>query len=125
MINKNVDFAKAYYEAMGNKDLGGIEKYLHPAVELISPLAHIHGKDAVLTASKGFMAIFDTLTIESACGEGDHVFLAITLDCPAPIGMFRTAVFLTFKEGLIVRSELFYDSLPLIAKRDEIFQKPS
>jgi hypothetical protein len=49
------------------------------------------------------------------------VMLAYDLDCPAPIGLFRGAVLLTFQEGLIMRYELFYDARPFEKKKDEIF----
>lgn len=35
---------------MNNKDLSVMEKYLHPEVRLISPLADITGKSAVLNS---------------------------------------------------------------------------
>ncbi|MBI3260138.1 MAG: nuclear transport factor 2 family protein, partial [Ignavibacteriae bacterium] len=113
--------AVAYYQAMNNKDLSIMEKYLHLEVRLISPLADITGKAAVLNSIKHFLAIFNTLTIRAKLGAGDQVMLAYDLDCPAPIGLYRGAVLLTFQEGLIIRYELFYDARPLEKKKDEIF----
>ena len=121
MSEKNVDAAGAYYQAMGNKDLATLEKYLHPEVRLIGPLAELTGKDAVLNSVKHFFPIFDKLTVRAQCGNGDQVMLAYDLDCPAPIGLFRGAVLLTFQEGLITRYELFYDARPFEKKKDEIF----
>ncbi|MEI8364801.1 MAG: nuclear transport factor 2 family protein [Parachlamydiaceae bacterium] len=46
MSEKNVTSAVAYYQAMNNKDLSVIEKYLHPKVRFIGPMAEITGKDA-------------------------------------------------------------------------------
>ncbi len=122
MMN-NRDVALAYYHAMGKKDLGGIAPYLDPAVTLMSPLGTLEGKDAVLTASKGFTDLFTSLTIRTVSSDGDHVFLAVDLDCPEPIGLFRTVVLLTCKNGLITRSELFYDARPLERMADGIFKK--
>ena len=123
MSNKNLASAVAYYQAMNNKDLSAIEKYLHPEVRLISPLADITGKDAVLNSVKHFLAIFNKLTIRAQCGGGDQVMLAYDLDCPPPIGLYRGAVLLTFQEGLIIGYELFYDARPIEKKRDEIFAR--
>lgn len=121
MSEKNVASAVAYYQAMNNKDLSIIEKYLHPEVRLIGPMADITGKDAVLNSIKHFLPNFDKLTIRAQAGNGDQVMLAYYLDCPAPIGLFRGAVLLNFQEGLIIRYELFYDARPFEKKRDEIF----
>jgi hypothetical protein len=121
MSEKNVTSAIAYYQAMNNKDLSIIKKYLHPEVRLISPLADVTGKDAVLNSVKHFLDVFKKLTIRAQCSNGDQVMLAYDLDCPAPIGLFRGAVLLTFQEGLIIRYELFYDARPFEEKKDEIF----
>lgn len=121
MSEKNVASAVAYYQAMNKKDLSVIQKYLHPEVRLISPLANVTGKDAVFNSVKHFLAVFKKLTIRAQCGNGDQVMLAYDLDCPAPIGLFRGAVLLTFQEGLIIRYELFYDARPFEEKKDEIF----
>lgn len=121
MSEKNVASAVAYYQAMNNKDLSVIEKYLHPEVRLISPMADITGKDAVLSSVKNFLEVFNKLTVRAQCGNKDQVMLAYDLDCPAPIGLFRGAVLLTFQNGLIIRYELFYDARPFEKKKDEIF----
>jgi hypothetical protein len=121
MSEKNVASAVAYYQAMNAKDLSVIERYLHPEVRLISPLADITGKDAVLNSVKHFLAVFNKLTIRAHCGNGDQVMLAYDLDCPAPFGLVRGAVLLNFQEGLVIRYELFYDARPFEKKKDEIF----
>jgi len=120
----NVTIAEAYYQAMSDKDLSIIKKYLHPEVQLKSPLAEITGKDAVLNSVKNFLDLFNKLTVRAQCGShGDQVMLAYDLDCPAPFGLIRGAVLLTFQEGLIIRYELFYDARPFETKKDEIFTK--
>jgi len=121
MSEKNVAFAVAYYQAMNNKDLSVIEKYLHPDVRLISPMADVRGKDAVFNSVKNFLTVFDKLTIRAQCGNGDQVMLAYDLDCPVPTGLVRGAVLLTFQNGLIIRYELFYDARPFEKKKNEIF----
>lgn len=123
MSEKNLASAVAYYQAMNNKDLSIMEKYLHPEVRLISPLADITGKDAVLNSVKHFLAIFNKLTIRAQFGNNDQAMLAYDLDCPAPIGLYRGAVLLTFQEGLIIRYELFYDASPIEKMKNEIFSK--
>ena len=74
---------------MNDKDLSIIEKYLHPEVRLISPLADLKGKDIVFNSIKLFLAVFNKLTIRAHCGNKDQVMLAYDLDCPAPVGLIE------------------------------------
>ena len=121
MNEKNLNSAISYYQAMNDKDLSIIEKYLHPEVHMMSPLAQVHGKEAVLNAVKHFLPVFTRLMIRAKCSREDQVMLAYDLDCPPPFGLIRGAVLLTFSEGLILRYELFYDARPFVQKKDEIF----
>ncbi len=112
MSEKNIAIAITYYQAMNNKDLSTLEKYLHPEVRLIGPLADIKGKDAVLNSVKHLIGFFNKLTIRAQFGAEDRVMLAYDIDFPAPIGVSRAAVLLTFQDGLIIRYELFFDARP-------------
>lgn len=112
MSEKNIATALAYYQAMNNKDLSALEKYLHSEVQLIGPLAEITGKEAVLGAVKHLLTAFNKLTIRTQFSAGEQVMLVYDIDFPAPIGVSRAAVLLTFQEGLIIRYELFFDARP-------------
>jgi hypothetical protein len=112
MSKKNIAIAVAYYQAMNKKDLSAMEKYLHPEVRLIGPLADITGKDAVLDSVKHLIAFFNKLTIRAQFGAEDRVMLAYDINFPAPIGISRAAVLLTFQDDLIIRYELFFDARP-------------
>jgi SnoaL-like protein len=116
MSEKNIDSAVAYYQAMNKKDLSVMEKYLHPEVHLIGPLADIRGKDVVLNSVKHLLAAFNKLTIRAQFGAEDRVMLAYDIEFPAPIGISRAAVLLTFQEDLIIRYELFFDARPFEKK---------
>lgn len=120
-MKNNVAIAMAYYRAMNDKNLASISQYLHSDVHFVGPMAEFTGKEAVLESAKGFVGIFKTLTIRASFGSENQAMLVLDLDCPAPIGIFRTASLLTIKDGLIVRIELFYDARPLEKKRDDIF----
>ncbi|MCE5318548.1 MAG: nuclear transport factor 2 family protein [Parachlamydia sp.] len=121
MSENNVVAALAYYQAVNEKDLSKAEKYLHPEIHLIGPMAELRGKEAVRNSIKGFMMLFEKQNMRAKFGSGDQVMLAFDLLCPAPIGLLRGAALMNFKDGLIVRQELFYDSKPVQMKKDEIF----
>ncbi len=108
----NVAIAEAYYTAMSQKNIAGLEKYLHPEVHFIGPIQETMGKALFLEGVKRFVSSFKTLTIRATCGARNQVMLAYDVDFPDPIGSCRTASLLTFQEGLIIKIELFFDARP-------------
>ena len=120
---RNVTTAEAYYEAMNNKDLAGVARHLHPDVRFVGPMADLVGKEAVLEAAKRFVTLIKSLRVRAKFGSDDTAMLAYDVDFGEPIGICRTAVLMTFKQGLIASIELFYDARPFEKnlKKDAIF----
>lgn len=113
MMNKtNEDTAEAYYITMGEKNLEGMEKYLHPHVEFISPFAKHKGKEAVLEAAKKFMSLFQTLTIRAKFGSNEQAVMVYDVGLSSPIRNIPTASLMTFQDGRIEKIELFFDARP-------------
>lgn len=107
--------AESYYKAMGEKNLEGVEKYLHPDVTFIAPLAQTQGKQEFLEATKGFMEMFSKTIIRAKFGSEEQQQAVVIYDIqfPNPIGNLKSAAYLTFQEGLIKKIELFYDARTL------------
>ena len=118
----NRDIAEAYYTAMSQKDLPAIEKYLHPDVVLLSPLAEVVGKGSVATSIKNFMAFFESLEIKLTFGSEDHAVVVYEVDF-SNIGKIRSVALMSFKKGLISHIELFYDARPFEEKKADIFKQ--
>ncbi|MCX7122943.1 MAG: nuclear transport factor 2 family protein [Gammaproteobacteria bacterium] len=123
MSDKNLNAALAYYQAMNDKNLDGVAKYLHPEVTLLSPLAEVLGKEAALQAAKGFCAFMKKITIRAQFSAQDQVMLAFDIDFPAPIGVVRSAVLMSFKDDLIYCNEMFYDPRALESNKGQIFRQ--
>ena len=121
MSQNNADIGEAYYKAMEAKDMTCLEKYLHPDVIFIGPLAEVKGKDGVLAAAKGFSSFLKKITMRSKFSSETQAMLAYDMDCSEPIGGFRAATLMTFQKGLITKLELFYDARPFEKKKEEIF----
>lgn len=119
MKKNNAALAKAYYTAMGEKDISSIEKYLHPDVQFTGPLSSMEGKEAILEANKNFMSFFKTLKIRSAFGSEDQA--VVIYDVESPVGCFPGASLMTFEEGQVIKIELIYDARPYVQKKEEIF----
>jgi hypothetical protein len=109
MKKSAVTLAEEYYKLVGEKNLEGIKNYLHPDVELIGPVGNLKGKDAVIKATGDYMNLFESLTIRSKFGTGDQAMIVYEADIPGIAKGFPAAVLLSFRDGLIVKSELFYD----------------
>jgi hypothetical protein len=120
MNQNNVAIAKAFYTAFGEKNVADMEKYLHPDIQLITPLSKLQGKEAYLEAAKNFMAFFNVLTIRATLGEGNQAVVVYDLNCPGSIGKVPAAALITFQEGLITRNELFHDTSPWNKIKDEL-----
>jgi putative addiction module killer protein len=119
----NLTVALAYYQAMNDKNLTEVAKYLHLEVTLLSPLAKVLGKEAALQAATGFCSFIKKITIRAQFSSQDQVMLAFDIDFPAPIGVVRSAVLMSFKDNLIHRNEVFYDPRALESNQGKIFAK--
>ncbi|MBX7067429.1 MAG: nuclear transport factor 2 family protein [Parachlamydiales bacterium] len=118
---ENVMRAEGYYKLVGKKDVEGIKKYLHPDVEFYGPLATLKGKEAVIQATSGFMNAFESLVIRTKFGSGEQAMIVYDTDIPGIAKSFPGASLLTFRDGLIVKIELFYDASRFAEKKKEIF----
>lgn len=100
----------AYYRALGEKNMEGVKRCLHPEVQFTDPQETVIGREAVLKAAEGFTGIFKTLTIRAKFGSEDQAMIVYDVEFPGVAKKLQAASLLTFKEGLISKIELFYDS---------------
>jgi len=123
LTERNVASAEAYYKAMNDKDLAAVGAHLHPDVRFVGPMADMNGKDAVLEAAKRFATLTKSIKVRAKFGSDDKAMLTYDVDFGEPIGICRTAVLMTFQDGLIGRIELFYDARPFEKnlRKDAIF----
>ena len=118
----NLGLAESYYNAMLAKDFDKMASYLHDNVHFIGPLAAMKGKDNVVAAAKNFGGMLQDIQIRSRFASHNQIMFAYDMVVPAPIGKFRAAVLMEFKDRLISKIELFYDASPFQEKKSEIFE---
>jgi len=116
-----IDQAEQYYQLIGEKNIEGIKKFLHPDVKFFSPMANLQGKDAVIEATSNFTQMFSLLKIRTKFGSDNQAMIIYDIDIPGMIENFPGASLLKFDDGLIVRIELFYDASYFIERKEEIF----
>lgn len=117
MEKNHLSRAAEYYTLVGEKNAEGIQKYLHPHVEFCSPLATLKGKEAVIEATSNFMNAFKSLTIRAKFAEGDQAMIVYDLDIPWMPKSFPGVSLLSFRDGMIVKIELFFDGRPFVEKK--------
>ena len=116
MINNNMALAKAFYTAMGEKNIAYIGEHVHHKVEFISPLGNTLGKDAYLKSAEHFLTLLQSLKIRTICGDDEHIIVVYDVHFHGPVGTVPTASLMLFRDGLIARIELFYDARPFEKK---------
>lgn len=121
MSEKNINLVVAYYQALTEKNFSAVEKLLHPNIRLLSPLAEVIGKEAVLNSAKQFADFFKEITIRARFGANEQVMLAYNIECPAPVNTLRAAVLITIEDDLIRCIELFYDTRLIAQYKEQIF----
>ena len=109
--DNHLTIAQAYYTAMAEKNSSNIEAYLHPEVHLVGPYGEKVGKEMVFDSAKKFMHMFKAINIRAVCASDDQVMLAYDLlEFNQPGTILRAASLMTFKDSLIIKNELFFDT---------------
>jgi ketosteroid isomerase-like protein len=119
MNERNVASAIAYYKAMNDKDVPGMGRHLHPDVQLVSPMEHLTGKAAVLEAAKKLSTHIQGIRMHAKFGSEEQAMVSYDMNFAEPVGVCRAAALMTFKDGLIARNELFFDTRPFEKKDDK------
>jgi len=116
MTENNVTSAVSYYKAMADKDLTGMARHLHPDVRLVTPMEELTGKETVLEAAKRLLPLINSIKVHAKFGSEDQAMLTYDMGFAESIGGCRAAALMTFKDGLIVRNEIFFDARPFDKK---------
>ena len=112
----NLKTAEDYYAAMLVKDFDKMASFLNDEVHFISPLAEMQGKEAVVSSAKNLSQILDKIQIRSKFASGDQIMMAYDFLFPTLDVSLRSAVLMEFKNGQIIKIELFFDSKPFEQK---------
>ena len=101
-----------YLEGWNRKDAGAFAAVLAPDVRFKGPLAQTEGRDPFLAAVTRMFPSVEKLELRALFVEDDRALAVYDFICAPPIGCLRTAEMIGLRDGLIVSSELFFDSAP-------------
>ena len=109
MNQPNLATAEAYYSAMMSGDYEKIGSYLHKDVRYSDPRWPLTGKDQVWPIAKSFSDAVNELKTVGKFSTNDQVMLVHDVIFHGSEKPLRTAVLMTFDEGLIKQIELVAD----------------
>lgn len=117
METSHVTLAEEYYKLVGEKNIEKIQNYLHPDVEFYSPVSTLKGKKAVIESTRNFMNVIQSLTIRAKFDGKDQAMIVYDVNIPRIAKEFPGASLLNFRDGLIIRIQLFFDGSPFVEKK--------
>ena len=125
MTASNVATAEAYYSCMKSGDYEKLGSYLHDNVKYLDPNWPLTGKDQVWPIAKSFATAVAQLKPVAKFNKDDQVMLVHDVKFHKADKPLRTAVLMTFSEGLIKEIELISDISQHMDVCKEIFTYPS
>ncbi len=109
-VKSNLEIAETYYESMLKQEFETMAQCLHTDVCLFSPAQELSGKENVVQAAKELSQICTNIDIRSKFSHQNQVMLAYDFTFPNPTGQLLAAALITFKDNLIAKIELFFDT---------------
>lgn len=106
--------AKAYFDAMADRN---VEKILALSAENVvckSPLGTLNGQAQFRGFQEGFAKMIEKLTLVAAFGEGEQAAIVYTADT-LPVKNAMVVEYLVVKDGKIVSTDVVYDGTPFAA----------
>jgi len=73
---------------------------------------HCRVYDKLTTKRKKLTKFIKSIEVHAVFSSEDQAMLTYNMDFGEPIGVCRVAASMTFKDGLIVRNEIFFDTRP-------------
>jgi ketosteroid isomerase-like protein len=114
-MNTQADRAQAYLDAWKQQDVAKMLVMLHPQVTFKGPMAETVGRDAFINAVRGMIPMLKDVVVRHLMVDGDQAIAVYDFICAAPVGVCRTAELISFADGLIRSSEVFFDARPFEA----------
>ncbi|HEY9753868.1 MAG TPA: nuclear transport factor 2 family protein [Oculatellaceae cyanobacterium] len=113
MSNEAVKIARAFFEAMANKDIDGVMDLIAREIGCESPNGHVEGAVAYRELHACFAPMIEKLTLESIFGDDREALLVYRADTTTVKNAY-VADHLIVKNGKIVSDRVIYDRTPFM-----------
>ena len=101
-----------YLEGWKTKDANAIAACVHPEVTFTGPMSTSQGRDAFVAGAARMFPMLREHRVRSILTNRDQAMFVYDFVCIEPIGVCRTAEFVTLQDGLIGSVEIFFDARP-------------
>lgn len=122
MNNSPETVARAYIEAISNKDLARVEALIDPAIHFIGPARTLSGAGELLEALRRLGAIHVRNEIKRVFHDGDEVCVIYDFVTDV-VGAVPTVEWVRIAGGRIRAVNLYYDQVPWLAVREELARR--
>lgn len=114
--------ARAYLDAVGDKDLATVRSLLAPDISFVGPVMTIAGVDDVVEALRRIGAIHVRNDVQRVFVDGDEVCVIYDFVTDT-VGSVPTIEWLRIVDGRIASVKLYYDQLPWQTLRKELAER--
>jgi hypothetical protein len=124
MSQSGMQLAKAYIEAVGNKEFAKLPEFLHKDVEFTSPgLATLQGAQDYMAALKRLGVILLRNDVKKTFAGGDEVCIIYNFVTDTPVGAVPSVEWLGIEDGKIKSVRLIFHSLRWPEVREEVMRR--
>ena len=109
-MTDNLDLAKKFYQAWNEKDFATVRSLVADDYHFKGSIDEFHSADEAFAAFEKIAPLINGIELTSIFGSGDQVAAYYIFACAQPVGNVPTAELLTFKDGKVVDSRIFYDA---------------
>jgi hypothetical protein len=117
MANVNgaaLSIARAYFDAMRNRDVGKIMTPVTDDVTCDSPVGRLAGAPAFRGFQEGFARMIKKLKLVAAFGDDEHAVIVYDAETH-PVASSFVAEHIIVKSGKIASTRVIYDATPVAA----------
>jgi hypothetical protein len=103
---------QTYLDAWRHKNADAMGRCVHSDVSFRGPLSESREREAFVDGAKRMFPLLREHRVRSILMGNDQAMFVYDFVCTEPIGVCRTAEFVTLKDGLIGSVEIFFDARP-------------
>ena len=106
-----ISVARAYFDAMANKNVEDVLALCDNSITCDSPLGHLDGIEGFRGFQEGFARMIERLKLKAVCADNEQAVVVYVADTLPVKGAF-VAEYLTISEGKITSARVIYDGTP-------------
>jgi len=111
--NGALKVARAYFEAMANRDVEKIMALATDDITCDSPAGHLEGIESFRGFQEGFARMINKLTLVDAFGNNKQAVIIYEADT-LPVKNSTVVEYINIKNGKMISTQVIYDAAPFL-----------